>query len=274
MGFMSHIAKEYGICGGCLSFVDLEDLADQTRRLGAGKLVVPLDRFIESPPTPSQIEAAGRLGVQIAAGEIRFPDESESAGYSNTGKWELRRQKLVQSCQLALAMKIPAVSAPIGIIPRGNHEDYPVWVERMKEWAPTLVECGLELLIQAGRQPAQELLLFLNDIGKANIHVDFNPAAFLIHGAGDPAEAVGILGRHIRLARLADAELSTQPGVAPGRGRPLGLGQLRVEEYLQALRRAEYDQPIFLEAPESANAAGQLEEMIQYLEQIPADAAH
>jgi sugar phosphate isomerase/epimerase len=266
---MSHFQNEIGICGKSLPFADLEDLADQTRRLGSGKLIVPLDKMIQSPPTKSQLAALGRIGVQIVAGEIRFPDETNSAGFSNTGLWELRRAKLAQCCQLALAMNIGAVSAHLGAIPRGNHEDYPQWVDRMKQWAPALVEAGLELLIQAGHQPAQELLQFLNDLGRANIYVDFNPATFLIRGMGDPVEAVEILGRHIRVARLSDAQPSEQPGVIPGQECPLGQGQLRVGEYLKALKRMEYDKPLFLQTANSQDPFKTLEGMIDCLQQLP-----
>ena len=104
MRIMAHNEYEFGICGNSMAYTDLEDLADQARRLGAAKMIVPLDQYITMPPKKSQLDALGRIGVRIIAGEIRFPDEVDASGFSNTGKWELRRQKLVQCCQVALAM--------------------------------------------------------------------------------------------------------------------------------------------------------------------------
>jgi sugar phosphate isomerase/epimerase len=271
MGNMAHGGNEFGLCGTHLPFSDLNDLADQARRLGVSNLLIPLDKFIADPPNPDRLNTLARVGVHIAAGEIRLPDETQMPGFSNTGKWELRRQKLVQACQLALAMKIPMVTTHLGLIPPGNHEDYPLWVGHLKDWAPTLAEAGLLLLIQAGHQPAQELLLFLNDLGKTNIYADFNPATWLINGTGDPVEAASILGRHIRLARLADAVLSSQPGVIPGVERPLGQGQLRVDEYLLTLQQSQYDQPLFLQASSGDDPFKRLEDMIAYMADPPAD---
>ena len=77
--------------------------------------------------------------------------------------------------------------------------------------------------------------------------VNFDPANMILYGAGDPIEAIGILGRHIGHVHLKDAEMSDNPGTNWGNEVPFGAGQVPPKEFLRALEDADYAGPLIIE---------------------------
>jgi hypothetical protein len=53
------------------------------------------------------------------------------------------------------------------------------------------------------------------------VKVNFDPANMILYGAGDPIDAIAILGRHIAHVHVKDATLSNSPGRDVGRGSPV-----------------------------------------------------
>ena len=62
--------------------------------------------------------------------------------------------------------------------------------------------------------------------------MNFDPANMLLYGAGDPIEAVHVLGRHIAHVHVKDAILSDQPAVTWGKEVPFGAGQVNPTAFL------------------------------------------
>jgi sugar phosphate isomerase/epimerase len=87
----------------------------------------------------------------------------------------------------------------------------------------------------------------LNDVSAKNVHVNFDPANMILYGAGDPIEAVKILGRHIRHVHVKDAVLSRQPGVLWGEEVPFGSGQVGPARFLEAMKGVGYGGPLAVE---------------------------
>ena len=69
-----------------------------------------------------------------------------------------------------------------------------------------------------------------------NVGINFDPANMILYDAGDPIEAINILGRHIGHVHVKDAVASDQPGVEWGTEVPFGTGQVDVKKFLAARR--------------------------------------
>jgi sugar phosphate isomerase/epimerase len=113
--------------------------------------------------------------------------------------------------------------------------------------ADSLEKDGLSLAMETGQENASELLQFLNDVRNRNVHCNFDPANMLLYGAGDPIEAIEILGRHIRHVHIKDANKSDMPGTNWGTEVPFGTGQINVNEFIDALHGVEYKGPLVIE---------------------------
>ena len=75
--------------------------------------------------------------------------------------------------------------------------------------------------METGQEPAGELLEFLDDLGAANVFVNFDPANMILYGAGDPIEAVAD-ARPPRPPRPRQGRHCLgPPGRGVGRGSPL-----------------------------------------------------
>jgi sugar phosphate isomerase/epimerase len=69
----------------------------------------------------------------------------------------------------------------------------------------------------------------------------------ILYGAGDPIEAIGILGRHIRHVHVKDATASESPRMKWGEEVPFGTGQVPAREFLDALERTGYSGALTIE---------------------------
>jgi sugar phosphate isomerase/epimerase len=115
-----------------------------------------------------------------------------------------------------------------------------------------MAEKGIELLMETGQESASELLQFLNDLRCKGASVNFDPANMILYGAGDPIEAISILGRHIRHVHVKDATMSSQPRMSWGEEVPFGAGQVPQREFVAALAGIGYRGPLVIER-ESGN---------------------
>jgi sugar phosphate isomerase/epimerase len=120
-------------------------------------------------------------------------------------------------------------------------------VERVSELAAPLAENGIELLMETGQESAHELLQFLNDLPTRNVAINFDPANMILYGAGDPIEAINVLGRHIRHVHVKDARLSGKPGIEWGEEVPFGTGEVPPKLFLEALANVGYKGALAIE---------------------------
>ena len=139
------------------------------------------------------------------------------------------------------------VSTHIGFVPPSSDPNYAGMTGRVCEVASELAALGMDLLMETGQEPAPELLQFLNDLRCKNIKVNFDPANMILYGAGDPIEAIGILGRHIASVHVKDAVMSKNPGVDWGAEVPFGTGQVPPMDFLHALHDIGYRGPLIIE---------------------------
>ncbi len=248
---------EIAVCSWSLQPKDTSDLLRQVRELGLDKVQIALAPLLELPreQRDRQIGQLRDSGIGATAAMMNFADESyasiavirETGGYMPDGTWPARRQLTLEAAQLSAAMGISMVSVHAGFIPPSGHEKYPVLIARMRELATACAACGIELLLETGQENAAELLQFLNDLAARNIHVNFDPANMILYGAGDPIEAVQILGRHIHHVHVKDGTLSEQPGVKWGEEVPFGAGQVGPRRFLAALHGVGYTGPLAIE---------------------------
>ena len=87
----------------------------------------------------------------------------------------------------------------------------------------------------------------------------------ILYGAGEPIEAIGILGRHIGHVHVKDATMSNSPGIGWGTEVPFGAGQVPAKEFLRALVDAGYTGPLAIEREAGENRMEDIAFAIQTL---------
>jgi L-ribulose-5-phosphate 3-epimerase len=211
--------------------------------------------FLDDKRKHQQLGLLRESRLQVTATMISFPGEDYSsiASIRDTGglvpdsHWDARRKLTEQAVKLSAELGAKLLSTHIGFVPPSNHDAYPSVVTRIREVAKLFGEHGLELVMETGQERAEELLQFLNDLAVRNVSVNFDPANMILYGAGDPIDAIGVLGRHIRHVHVKDGVLSRHPGVKWGDEVPFGTGQVPPKEFLEALHAVNYRGPLVIE---------------------------
>jgi sugar phosphate isomerase/epimerase len=269
---------QVGVCSWSIRPVDLADLAGKVVELGLSSVQLALGALIvlDDERKQQQLGILRQSGIEVSAGMIDFPGEDytsiamirQAGGFAPDETWEVRRQMTIEAGKLAAGMGVGKLSCHIGFVPPSSAGHYEPMVRRVRDVAKELANLGVELLMETGQEGASELLQFLNDLGTKNVHINFDPANMILYGAGDPIEAIGTLGRHIRHVHVKDAVMSDAPGVKWGREVVFGKGQVGPERFLEALERIGYQGPLVIEREAGEDRMGDVREAIKVLEEV------
>ena len=254
---MKIAGHDIGVCSWSIHPKDTPDLIASVKRLGLAHAQLALWPIVkmDDKQKHQELGVLKSSGVAWTAGMIGFPGEDYSTiasikktgGFVSAEEFPVRRAMTKSAGQITAELGMKLLTAHIGFVPPSSDPGYPAMVERIEQIAGDLAEFGVTLGMETGQETAPELLQFLNDLRVQNVKVNFDPANMILYGAGDPIEAIGILGRHIAHVHVKDAKLSDAPGVKWGEEVPFGTGQVPPKEFLRALDDAGYAGPVVIE---------------------------
>jgi sugar phosphate isomerase/epimerase len=105
---------------------------------------------------------------------------------------------------------------------------------------------GQTFRLETGQEPAAVLWRFLNDVERANLGVNFDPANFLLYDTDDPLPALDRLGPFVWGVHCKDALRPATPGTL-GTEVPIGQGQVEFPVFLRKLLSLGYRGPLIIE---------------------------
>jgi len=248
---------DVGVCSWSLRPKDTAELLGLVKQLGLAHVQLALGPllFLDDKRKHFELGQLRASGLKLTGGMIAFPGEDYSSidsirrtgGYVPDDQWPLRKRMSEQAALLARELGASSVTTHVGFIPRKGETGYERMLGRVREIADAFRMQGIELGMETGQEPAVELLKFLNELGSPNVFVNFDPANMILYGAGDPIEAVSVLGRHIRHVHVKDGAASARPGEEWGKEVPFGTGDVGPARFLEALRRIGYRGPLAIE---------------------------
>lgn len=254
---MNIAGHDIGVCSWSLRPVDMASLCAMVRQLGLQHMQLAVASLVamDEPARKTELAVLRASGINLTSGMLNFAGEDYSSiaaihdtgGYCPDRFWQERFDITVAAGRLAAEIGITSFTAHVGFIPPSSQPQYQVMLERIRQIAASLAENGVSLHMETGQEHAAELLQFLNDLAVKNVFVNFDPANMILYGAGDPIEAVRVLGRHIRHVHVKDAVMSQRPGIQWGEEVPFGTGQVKPEAFLSALAAAGYRGPLAIE---------------------------
>ena len=267
-----------GVCSWSLGRQSTGELLELLNELGLSHLQIDL-RMLDGKSDKEIVAAAERFeaaGVELTAGMVSFPGEDyrsiaairETGGLAQDSRWTERLALLKTSAATARRLGLKLVSTHIGFLPASSGPTYPVMIDRAQKAADVFAEYGLTLLMETGQEAASELLQCFNDIARPNVGMNFDPANMILYGAGDPVDAVRVLGRHVKHVHIKDAIASEQPGVLWGQEVPFGSGQVNAMACLDELRLAGYHGPLVIERTAGGQHLDEIKAAIEILSQL------
>jgi len=248
---------DVGVCSWSLQPADTADLVAQMGKLSLRHVQLAIGPLVEMDERRREQELAQlrEAGIIVTAGMMAFPGEDyasiaiirDTGGFLPDKSWPERRDAMKQAGKIVAQMGVSLLSVHVGFVPPSNDNRYVAALKRIRELAAALAEVQVDLLMETGQERGAELLQFLNDVAARNVVVNFDPANMILYGAGDPIEAVRVLGRHIRHVHVKDATLSKQPGVIWGEEVPFGTGEVGAGRFLTALKAVGYSGALAIE---------------------------
>ena len=159
-----------------------------------------------------------------------------------------RTAELKAIADFANLLNVEAVGVHLGFVPHDPADpDYGAMIELTRDVCDHCERNHQALHLETGQEPVDVLIRFLDDVGRDNLFVNFDPANMILYGAGEPLPALEELGSRVHSVHCKDATWSDQPGETWGREVPLGEGDVDFAAFLETLQRIGYDGPLTIE---------------------------
>lgn len=178
-----------------------------------------------------------------------IPTVQRTVGFIPPSTRAERERRTIELSDFAAAVGVRSIACHIGFVPEDTaHPDYQAVLEMVRRIADHAAGHHQSFALETGQEPAQVLLSFLNDVGRPNVGINFDPANMILYGTGDPIEALGILGPRLLSVHAKDGDWPPRdkPG-ALGTERPLGQGSVGIPRFVHKLREVGFCGPLNIE---------------------------
>ena len=127
---------------------------------------------------------------------------------------------------------------------------------------------GQHFHLETGQETAMELLAFIKAVQRDNLAVNFDPANMILYGAGQPLEALNVVGRYVRSVHCKDASVERMPGQPWYEDAPLGQGEVDMRAFLLKLKDLGYAGPLTIEREYAPDQIGDIRAALQLLQDL------
>lgn len=183
-----------------------------------------------------------------------------------------RTAELKAIADFANLLHVGQVGLHLGFVPHEQADpDYREIVELTRDVCAHCERNHQAVHLETGQEPVDVLIRFLDDVGRENLFVNFDPANMILYGAGEPLPALEKLSWRVHSVHAKDATWSDRPGQTWGREVPLGEGAVDFAAFLATLDRIEYDGPLTIEREipqEPARQKAEIGRAIELLERL------
>ncbi len=180
-----------------------------------------------------------------------------------------RIDALRQASDFGHQLGISQVQTHCGFIPEDPADPlYPGTVEAIRTVAEHCNGNGQDFLMETGQETPTTMSRMLRDVGMPNLGVGLDTANVILYGKANPADAVDILGPHVRAVHAKDGKWPTDPSKL-GEEVPIGKGLVDFKKVFTKLHAVGYTGAITIERETSG--AQQFEDVRNskiYLEKI------
>ena len=209
----------------------------------AGKKREEVKRFVEKSGIRITIIFCGYVGESYANMDAIM----ETVGYRNPKLRVDRVEKTFQISDFAKELGVNAIAAHIGFVPEDPRDPtFKEMAETVRKIADYCKKNGQYFALETGQETARSLVRFIEEVGRDNVRVNFDPANMLFYGSGNPLEALEILRDYVIGVHCKDVRVST--GVQGEAEEVLfGDGDVGAERFIKKLKEIGYEGPLTIE---------------------------
>lgn len=219
------------------------------------QLGCPPGQYLSGSGFETLKRAIQESGLTVTTVFVGFPEESyadipmvrRTVGYVPHETRAARVAKTRQIADVARALGVDRVAAHIGFVPEDPSDPlYGEIVETVRQIADYCKGNGQLFCLETGQETAPTLLRFIDDVGRENVKVNFDPANMIMYGAGEPIEALQLLKDHVASVHVKDGKWPIGQDQL-GQEYPLGQGDVGMERFVQTLKAIGYTGPLTIE---------------------------
>ena len=177
-----------------------------------------------------------------------IPTTAKTVGLVPAETRAARTKEMKEISDYAKLMGVPVVALHLGFVPHDTKD--PLYAEILDITREVCDHCTANnqaLHLETGQESADGLLQFIQDVGRDNLFVNFDPANMILYGSGEPIEALKKIGKYVKSVHCKDAKWAANPGEEWGQEVPLGEGDVGMENYLKTLNEIGYTGPLTVE---------------------------
>ena len=215
----------------------------------------PGDEWLESPRREEVKRAIEEAGVRVTTVFVGFEGESyadietvkRTVGFGERGTRARRLARAERVSEFAKFLGVKRVASHIGFIPEDAREKgYRELAEAVRRLADCCARNGQVFALETGQEPAEVLKGFIEDVGCANVRVNFDPANMILYGSGEPLAALEMLKGYVDGVHVKDGDWPTEKGKL-GQERRLGEGKVNIPGFIAKLKEIGYTGPLTIE---------------------------
>jgi L-ribulose-5-phosphate 3-epimerase len=156
-----------------------------------------------------------------------------------------RRERVARTkavSDVAVKLAIDSVACHIGFVPHDPNELLHADIrDIVREICDYCAGNGQSFALETGQEPARVLLRFMEEVGRPNLKINFDPANMILYGTGDPIEALDVLGKQVISVHCKDGDWPpVDKPEALGVERPLGEGSVDIPRFISKLKEIGY----------------------------------
>jgi sugar phosphate isomerase/epimerase len=175
----------------------------------------------------------------------------ESVGFTSPKYRAERIARTKEIAAFAHAFGVKAVSCHVGFIPADASDSlYAELLDVARTLCDAVAEYGQDFVLETGQESAAALLQFIADSKRTNLKINFDPANMILHGSGDPLQALELVQKHVLSVHCKDGRSPVPGSGLLGKECKLGDGEVDFPGFLALLEKIGYRGPLTIEREE------------------------
>jgi len=210
-----------GVCSWSLRPASPGHLEDLVRQAGLPLLQVALDPVRRDEgawlPALDRIRAAGVevvSGMWAPAGEDYSTLDSikRTGGVRDPARWEENLGNARRCGEAARRRGLPLVTFHAGFIPPPGDAERAAVLDRLRRVADEFERVGVRVACETGQETPGSMLAALDELGRPEVGVNFDPANMILYGTSEPVAALRALCARVAQVHIKDAVPAGSPG--------------------------------------------------------------
>lgn len=218
----SHFLNRLAVCSWSLQPKSPEELVEYMGQIGLKTIQLALDPLRENPEVWGKTkELFQQNGIIIVSGMFGTIGEDyttmetikRTGGVVPDATWSENWKNIQQIADIAKSIGTRLVTFHAGFLPHDyKHPEFKKLVSRIGQIADMFKRKGIELAFETGQEDADDLELFLIQLNRPNVGVNFDPANMILYDRGNPVDALQTLGKRVRQVHIKDAKRTKKTG--------------------------------------------------------------